>query len=342
VALGIDLASKPFVKSTLQLFRAQLHIHGEAAAMFEASLEEAKRCGFLRGNKRTLALDTTPIFGKGAVKDSYNLVGTGIVMLVRALAAVVDEEPAAWAAAHDLSRYFGTSLKGEAAINWDDRDARGTLLASIVGDAQRLLQLTRTTRGALPAGHPAQEALEQAAALLCQLLVQDIEPDAQGAPQLREGVAEDRMPSAGDPEMRHGRKSKSSRFDGHKATIAVDTEDGLITAVEVIAGNAPDAANALDLVAQSEASTGWAVDKVIGDCAYGDGATRQAFAESERTLVAKVPARPAGQLSKDEFDIDLDHDCVTCPGGHTVRGSRPLKRNGQLARMFCFPAAVLR
>ena len=88
MALGIDLAGKPFVKSTLQLFRAQLHIHGEAEAMFEARLEEAERCGFLRGNKRTLAL-----------------------------------------------------------------------LSSIVGDAQRLLQLTRTTRGALPAGHPAQDAV---------------------------------------------------------------------------------------------------------------------------------------------------------------------------------------
>ena len=41
--------------------------------------------------------------------------------------------------------------------------------------------------------------------------------------------------------MRHGRKSASKRFDGHKAAVAVDTDGQLITAVDVLAGNAPDA-----------------------------------------------------------------------------------------------------
>ena len=53
VALGIEIATKPFVKSTLQLFRSQLLIHEQAGAIFQASIEEAKRKGFLRGKKRT-------------------------------------------------------------------------------------------------------------------------------------------------------------------------------------------------------------------------------------------------------------------------------------------------
>jgi len=130
VALGIEIASRPFVKSTLQLFRSQLVIHERAGAAFQASLEEAKRQGFLRGKKRTIALDTTPIFGKGAVQDTYNLLATGIVMLVRALAGTTDQGPTDWAAAHDLARYFGTSLKGEAAINWDRKAERQRALAS--------------------------------------------------------------------------------------------------------------------------------------------------------------------------------------------------------------------
>jgi len=44
--------------------------------------------------------------------------------------------------------------------------------------------------------------------------------------------------SVTDPEMRHGRKSKSKRFDGHKAAIATDPESQLITAADVLAGNA--------------------------------------------------------------------------------------------------------
>ena len=340
VALGLEIASEPFVKSTLWLFRSQLVIHEQAGAIFQASLEEAKREGFLRGKKRTIALDTTPIFGKGAVKDTYNLLATGIVMLARALATAALQEPAQWASSHDLSRYFGSSIKGEAAINWDKKVERDALLASIVGDAQRLLQLARETLSALCADDLVVGPIRQAAALLCQLLVQDIDGLDSDEPHLKDGVSRDRLPSATDPEMRHGRKSKSSRFDGHKAALAVDTETGLITDADVIAGNAPDNENALELVTGTEENTGCEVGKTLGDCAYGDGATREKFADAQRELVARTPGRAEGQLSKDEFDIDLERDCVTCPGGHTVQGSVSRKREGQAARMFQFPAAV--
>jgi hypothetical protein len=340
VALGIEPASEPFVKSTLWLFRTQLVIHERAGAIFQASLEEAKRNGFLRGKQRTIALDTTPIFGKGAVQDTYNLLATGIVQLTRALATAALQVPAEWAAGHDFSRYFGSSLKGEAAIDWDKKSEREALLRSIVSDAQRLLQLARETLSELSADDLAVASIRKSAELLCQLLVQDIDGLDSAAPKLKEGVSKDRLPSATDPDMRHGRKSKSSRFDGHKAALAVDTATGLITDADVIAGNAPDNENALALVTGSEDNTGCEVGKTIGDCAYGDGATREKFVAAERDLVARLPARPEGQLSKDDFSIDLERDCVTCPGGHTVQGSVSRKRDAQAARMFQFPAAV--
>ena len=73
---------------------------------------------------------------------------------------------------------------------------------------------------------------------------------------LKDGVSKDRMPSVHDPEMRHGHKSSRRRFNGHKAAIVVDTDSQLITAVDVLPGNAPDNLGALELVDQSEASTG--------------------------------------------------------------------------------------
>lgn len=51
--------------------------------------------------------------------------------------------------------------------------------------------------------------------------------------------------------MRHGHKSHSTRFDGHKASVAAEAEENPITDVDVIAANAPD--NALELVGTSEA-----------------------------------------------------------------------------------------
>ena len=139
---------------------------------------------------------------------------------------------------------------------------------------------------------------------------------------LKDGVSRDRMMSVHDPEMRHGRKSSSKRFDGHKAAIVVDTDTQLITAVEVLPGNAPDNLGVLELVEQSEANTGVPVEEAMGDAAYGDGDTRQAFADAGRRLVARVPGRPGRKhFPKDDFVIDLAAGSCTCPAGqvtHTI------------------------
>ncbi len=57
-----------------------------------------------------------------------------------------------------------------------------------------------------------------------------------------------------------------------------------------------------------------------GDCAYGGAPTREAFAEAERELLAKVPKEVSrnGLFAKSAFEIDLDNDRVTCPSGHTT------------------------
>ena len=138
------------------------------------------------------------------------------------------------------------------------------------------------------------------AELLGQLLLQDVERksgdvDADAADDgvsLRDGVSKDRMLSVHDPELRHGHKSSRRRFNGHKAAIVVDTDSQLITAVDVLSGNAPDNLGALELVEASEASTGSVVEEAMGDAAYGDGGTRQTFADAGRRLVAKAPGRP--------------------------------------------------
>ena len=60
----------------------------------------------------------------------------------------------------------------------------------------------------------------------------------------------------------------------------------------------------------------------MGDAAYGDGATRQTFADAGRKLVARVPGRPDRKhFPKDDFVIDLAAGSCTCPAGqvtHTI------------------------
>ena len=343
VALGVELDARPFAKSTLQEFRAQLIVHQEAGAIFRESLELAKRRGAFRtkrGERRKLqvALDTTTILGRGAVKDTYNLLGDGIVKLARVLAKLAGQPLTVWAQEHGYGRYVGsTSLKGTAEIDWGDAEQRRRFLGEIVADADRLLEQARVVRTGLEPGSVAEATLLEAAGLLSRVLLQDVERQEDG-PALKQGVAKDRLLSVHDPEMRHGRKSASKRFDGHKAAVAVDTDEPLITAVTVLAGNAPDAEGALDLVEQTEANTGCEVEEAMGDCAYGSGETRQAFDDAGRTIVAKVPT-PAnrGCFPKTAFVLDLEAGSATCPAGQTSQTFRPGPAGGG---QFRFAAAV--
>ena len=289
VALGIEAEDRPFAKSTLQVFRAQLVLHGKVREVFESSLRLARESGYLKGRGMRVALDTTNILGRGAVKDTCNLLADGIVKLLRAPAAVEQAPVREWAQARGYERYLGSSVKGEAAIDWSDRQARTALLAGIVADADRLLELSRQAQGELREESAERQRIVAAAELLGQLLLQDVER-AEGGMSLRDGVSRDRMMPVHDPEMRHGHKSSSRRFDGHKAkaAIVVDTGSQLITAVEVLPGNAPGNLGALDLVEAGEANTGVPVAEAMGDAAYGDGDTRQAFAGAGRTLIARV------------------------------------------------------
>jgi Transposase domain (DUF772) len=221
VALGIGLEERPFAKSTLQLFRAHLIVHERVLALFQKSLDFARQTGYFQSRKLKVVLDTSYILGRGAVKDTYNLLGDGIRKLVLALAATADHEPEVFSDEHGLHRYFGSSLKGEASIDWDDPEARGVFLGGIVADADELLEVARVALEQIPPDDPKHQRLHEAAGLLAQLLMQDIEREVEGA-HLKQGVSPDRVVSVHDPEMRHGRKSAKKRFDGHKAAIAVD------------------------------------------------------------------------------------------------------------------------
>jgi Transposase DDE domain/Transposase domain (DUF772) len=315
-------------KSTFQLFRAHLVLHDAVLAIFQRSIQEAKAAGLLGSGPLKIALDTKPILGRGAVLDTYNLLGEGIQQLIRALAKQQQQTPEGWAATHDFSRYFGVSLKGSAELDWADKEARNQFLAEIVTDARRLLRLA----GQALDGE-GEIAIRESAQLLEQLLLQDVveTPGGEGGTtaRLRQGTTPGRVPSATDPEQRHGRKSSSQRFNGHKGAIATDRDSQIILDADVLCGSAPDALEALEQVERVEANTGQTVAETQGDCAYGAAATRQAFAGAGRELVAKVPQEPhnQGRFPKSAFGLNVRGEQVTCPGGHTT-GEFTLEKDG--------------
>ena len=78
VALGIEIEDRPFAKSTLQMFRAQLILHDKVREVFESSMRLARESGYLRKRGMRVALDTTYILGRGAVRDTCNLLADGM------------------------------------------------------------------------------------------------------------------------------------------------------------------------------------------------------------------------------------------------------------------------
>jgi hypothetical protein len=308
-------------------------LHPEVQAIFQASLQEARRTGLLTGEPLKIALDTKPIRGRGAVQDTFNLLASGIRQLGRVLAQQEAKKPEDFFAEQGLDRYTHASVKGSADLDWSDEEAKNALLTQIVAEARRLLAQATSS---LP-------RVREAASLLEQLLLQEVEVKETDSGQqvtiqatiytgyyiyrllyiqatIKEGTVKGRMPSATDPDVRHGRKSASKRFNGHKADVAVDQDSQLIVAFEVLAGDAGDASGALSLVAQAEANTGLTVIETTGDCAYGGGPTRAEFADAGRELLAKVPKEVSrnGLFVKSDFDLDLENDRVSCPAGKTT------------------------
>jgi hypothetical protein len=153
-------------------------------------------------------------------------------------------------------------------------------------------------------------------------------------------VAPDRVISHADPEMRHGRKSVSRRFDGHKLDVMVDEASELVLGVDVRAGNAGDGEGAAPLLADVQTVEGIEVKTLLGDMAYSDGDVRQAVEETGATMVAKVPpVTNGGRFPKTDFDIDLLAGRVTCPAGQTTTDARPGKdHKGRPATVFRFAA----
>ena len=120
--------------------------------------------------------------------------------------------------------------------------------------------------------------------------------------------------------------------------LVVDTDSQLILAIDVLPGNAADQQGALALVEQAEANSGCVVDETIGDCAYGAGATRQEFADADRTLVASVPeCTNQGYFPKTAFQINAEGGICVCPANQVSTTLHHAKNGGG---QFVFAATV--
>jgi len=324
-AMGVDDWFEGIGATTFSLMRARMLAYDADNTLFEATLERAVAAGIFK-EPLTAIIDSSPVHGAGAVADSYELIRKMAGRLARAMGGRLD--PALRAQAIELA-----AAKPD--IDWQDPAARQAHLGGLVEFAARLLGEVAAVDGAGDA------EVAEAAGLLSQVVLQDVEDQGQG-PAIRHGVAPDRVISHADPQMRHGRKSASRRFDGHKLDVITDEDSELVLGVAVRAGNASDGEGAAPLLTAVQGVEGIEVETLLGDMAYSDGDVREAVEEAGAKLVAKVPpVTNGGRFPKTDFDIDLAAAQVRCPAGNTTGDVRPTTdHKGRPAMMFVFDAAT--
>lgn len=298
-ALRLEAEDVPFHHTTLSVFRSRLMVNDADGKVLDATVARAVERGLFP--KKVLAIaDSTGVMGAAAVTDTYELLRQATAKLVEAAGGPKALHP-------KLRRDARQTVRGKAVIDWADRAARKDELGRLVALARALLKLTADDPG-----------VAEARDLLSRVLDQDIEDGDDGTPQIRQGVAKDRVVSVVDPEMRHGRKSPSKRVDGYKAHVVTDHDTELILDVTTTPANEPDGPELAGMVANAKAA-GVPIREVLGDTAYGDGDTRQAVEAAGAKVTAKtMPPSATGKFLKTDFIIDPAGPSATCPAGHTT------------------------
>jgi len=225
VALGLPVDHQGWHPTSLTKYRARLLLHKKEGLALENTLRLAEELGMLEGTAEQI-IDSTPMLGAAATQDTVRLVRHGVRKLIDAVRAT-DED-----AGERLDRglEFDYARPGEKPdCRWREKAERERMLTRVAQDGERALEAVQRAEGLLD-----EEAVKAAHDLLRELIGQDFDIDQDGIPRLHRGTRSGRVVSTVDPEMRHGRKSSQTRFDGYKlSAAATNGNEPLITAVHV-------------------------------------------------------------------------------------------------------------
>jgi IS5 family transposase len=305
VACGLRLDDEGFHPTVLVYWRTRIRTSQRPRRIFEVVRQVVEQTGVLKGRGRRV-LDSTILDDAVATQDTV----TQLVAAIRRVRRLIPKVREVELAAHDYDR------AGKAQCAWDDLGAKQALVSGLVNDALALLAVVGDPELEL-AGERA-----EAVALLALVAGQDIEPGTRpGSWRIARKVAHDRVISTVDPQARHAHKTNAQRRDGYKAHIAAEPETGLVTECALTAANLPDGPTGLRLLAGEEPGL-----EVLGDSAYGGGATRVALRAAGHTQTIKpLPLASAvpGGFTIHDFRIDRQTGILRCPAGAPRRSPAP-------------------
>lgn len=310
-------ATEPaFSQGALHDFRHRLIRHDMDRRLLERTIELAKATKEfdwkkLPGTLR-IAVDSAPLEGAGRVEDTFNLLGHAARVVVACLATLLGWTVDCVCAEAGIPILVASSVKKALDVEWSDPAQKAEALQTLAAQLDTLHRWIERTLPERMKEQPLQQPLET----LKQIAAQDLEPDPDGSgTRIRDGVAPDRRISIEDPEMRHGRKSKSQRINGYKRHIAADLDTNLILAAALTPANRPEAEATPDLqadianqkltIGELHIDRGYIKSPLVNDV-LGMG--------SEVICKPWVPRRKDDALfSKADFRLNLRALTITCP-----------------------------
>jgi hypothetical protein len=313
----LGCSSPAFSQGALFEFRERLIRTDMDRRLLERTIEVARATKAFDWKKLPkglrVAVDSSPLVGAGRVEDTINLLGHAARKIVDCAAGLLGWPGDKVARQAGIPVLLGSSVKKALDVEWSDSNAKAEALARLV---EQLDSLEAWIRGRL--SEEAQSPpLSECMATLEQIRTQDLEPDPSGGgkARIRNGVAEDRRVSIEDSEMRHGRKTKSKRFNGYKRHIASDLDTDLIVACAVTPANRPEGEAFPELKTDIESC-----EQVIAEAHVDRGyISSPAVAEILKNggdVVCKPWVPRNGDLfTKTDFKVNVRDMTITCPSG---------------------------
>jgi len=347
---GLDFDYPGFVHTVLVDMRARLARSERPDRIFEAVLQVARAAGLL-GRKRVL--DSTPIYDAVATMDTVTLVRSAIRGVLRAADSVLGARVRAV-----LTRDDDYASAGKPVCDYDDPAAREQMVDALAGDGMAVLTVLDgqalpeavTTAGQLLATVLGQD-LEQdedgvfriARRVAKDRVISTVDPQARHGHKTAARGFDGYKGHAGiDPDSEIITATTVSAGNAGDASVAEDLIADLLG--EDDADASADGSVAADSAAdegtdEGVAGEGPAVEpatagdddaddaeraSVYGDNAYGTGGFHDRLEQAgiESKCKTQQPANSGGRFSKNEFEIDLEREGVTCPAGNTA----PIRR----------------
>ena len=211
----LDVEEAPFAQGALQAFRERMIENGMDRVLLERTVALVRDGAVTKAEGQQLskavrvAIDSRPLAGAGRVEDTINLLGHAARNIVKLVAKLTDRAPEEICRKAGIPLLLSPSIKAGLDIDWSDSRQKASAIQIV---EHQVASLERWVEKHLDdvVETPLRPYLEA----IMTIRDQDLEHTEKAGVRIRQGVAVDRRISIEDAEMRHGRKSRSKRFDG--------------------------------------------------------------------------------------------------------------------------------